>query len=95
MTKEKALLRGLSIYIGVVIAILSLVRGKWQLGLLITATVLWVLWDATVLVIPHIRRTKRKKQAKRITQALQKNDISQPVSFEITQLRDPSMKLLR
>ena len=94
MTKEKALLRGLSIYIGVVIAILSLVRGKWQLGLLITATVLWVLWDATVLMIPHIRRAKRKKQAKRITQALQKKDISQPVSFEITQLRNPSTEQL-
>ena len=94
MTKEKALLRGLSIYIGVVIAILSLVRGKWQLGLLITATVLWVLWDATVLVIPHIRRAKRKKQTKRITQALQKNNISQPVSFEITQLRNPSTEQL-
>lgn len=94
MTKEKALLRGLSIYIGIIVAILSLVRGKWQLGLLITATALWVLWNAIVLVIPHLRRAKRKKQAQKIAKALPKNDVSQPVSFEITQLRDPSTEQL-
>ena len=94
MTKEKALLRGLSIFIGVVIAILSLIRGNWQTGLLITVFALWVLWVAAVLLTPHIQRANRNRQLQKMKQALQKNDISQPVSFEITQLKDPTTEQL-
>ena len=52
MTKEKALLRGLSIYIGIIVAILSLVRGKWWWGVMgvqgklhtLEAGVIWLLY---------------------------------------------------
>lgn len=94
MTKEKALQRGLCIFIGFVIAILSLIRGKWQFGLLITIFALWMLWVAFVLVAPQFRRAKRKKQCLKMKRALQENGISQSVSFEIPQLKDPSTEQL-
>lgn len=94
MTKEKALQRGLCIFIGLVIAILSLIRGKWQLGLLITAFALWLLWVAVVLLAPRIRRAKRIRQHKKIRKALQENGISQSASFEMPQLKDPSTEQL-
>lgn len=94
MTKEKALQRGLCIFIGFVIAILSLIRGKWQLRLLITVFALWLVWVAFVLMAPRFRRAKRKKQCLKMKQALQENGISQSVSFEIPQLKDPSTEQL-
>ena len=94
MTKEKALQRGLCIFIGLVIAILSLIRGKWQLGLLITTFALWVLWVAVVLLAPRIRRAKRIREHKKIRKALQDSGTPHSVSFEIPKLKDPSTEQL-
>lgn len=94
MRQEKALQRGLCIFIGLVIAILSLTRGKWQLGLLITAFAFWILHVAVVLLVPYVRRARRIRQHQKMRKTLQKNNIPQPVSFEIPQLKEPSTEQL-
>ena len=89
-----ALLSNISIFIGAVIAILALVRGPWQTGLLIAVIALWVLWTAIVFLTPRIQRAKRIRQRQKQKQLLQKNGISQPLSFEIPQSKEPSTEQL-
>lgn len=94
MKKENALLSSISILIGAVIAILALVRGNWQMGLLIAVFALWGIWAAIVLLRPRIQAAKRRKQRQKQRQRLQANGISQPVSFEMPQLKDASTEQL-
>ncbi len=69
MKQEKILWSSISILIGAVIAILALVRGAWQSGLLITVFTLWGLWIIAVLLLPYIHeakcRQRRKQQIKK------------------------------
>ena len=52
MKKTSTLLWGsISILIGAVIAVLALVRGKWQLPLLISCFALWGLWLIFALLL--------------------------------------------
>lgn len=64
----------ISILIGCVIAILALVRGKWQLPLLLICFGLWNLWVAFVLLFPAWRSIRelrrREKRAQREHDAL-------------------------
>ena len=68
MKQEKFLWSSISILIGAVIAILALVRGAWQSGLLITVFTLWGLWIIAVLLLPYMHeakcRQRRKQQLK-------------------------------
>lgn len=75
MKKTPALLwSSISFLIGAVIAVLALVRGKWQLPLLISCFGIWGLWLIFVLLIPawssirYLRR--REKRAERERQAM-------------------------
>ena len=60
MKKTSTLLWGsISILIGAVIAVLALVRGKWQLPLLISCFALWGLWLIFALLLPAWRSNQR------------------------------------
>ena len=83
MKNENALLSSISILVGVVIAILALIRGKWQTGLLIAVFALWGIWAAIVLLRPRIREAKRRKQRQKQRQRLQANGISKSAPFEV------------
>lgn len=63
MNKPKTLLGGsVSILIVAVIAILSLVRGKWELPLLIAAFTLWGVWLVWKLLVPAWREARRDRE---------------------------------
>lgn len=75
MKKTSTLLWGsISILIGAVIAVLALVRGKWQLPLLISCFALWGLWLIFALLLPAWRSIqslrRREKRAERERQAM-------------------------
>lgn len=61
MKQKKTIGGSIGLLIGVVIAILALVRGRWQLPLLIGAFAVWGLWLLWAQVFP--RRTAQQKQA--------------------------------
>ena len=95
MKKENALLSSISILIGAVIAILALVRGKWQLGLLVTVFLLWGIWAVSVLLRPRIQASRRRRQRQKQRQRLQENGISQPERFEVPVITpDPVEQIL-
>lgn len=62
MKNEKVLMGSISILIGVVIAILALIRGSWQTGLLITVFSLWGIWIILVLLVPYMNQAKRRRE---------------------------------
>lgn len=84
MKKENTLTGSISILIGIVIAILALVRGKWQTGLLITVFLIWGVWAVVFLLLPRIQRARRCKQRQQQRQRLQAQGISQPIDFQLT-----------
>lgn len=61
MKQKKTIGGSIGLLIGVVIAILALVRGRWQLPLLIGVFAVWGLWLLWTQVFP--RRTAQQKQA--------------------------------
>lgn len=62
MKSDKALWGSISILVGVVIAILALIRGSWQTWLLIGVFTLWGLWVAAVLLRPYMQQAKRRRR---------------------------------
>lgn len=95
MKNENALLGSISLLIGVVIAILALIRGKWQTGLLITVFVLWGLWAAIVLLRPRIQRARRRRRRAKYAKSLQRDRASGTRSFEVPVIsKDPTEQLL-
>lgn len=68
------------ILIGVVIAILALVRGPWQTGLLLGIFILWGIWSLAALMRPRAhkakKRPKRRHSRKRLHNAKDGPDIS-------------------
>lgn len=75
MKKTSALLwSSISLLIGAVIAVLALVRGIWQLPLLIACFAVWGLWLVFALLLPawnSIRELRRReKRAERERQAM-------------------------
>lgn len=61
MKTEKALWSSISLLIGAVIIILSLLRGAWQVGFLLAAFALWGGWVVKVLLMPYINQAKRRR----------------------------------
>lgn len=75
MKKTPALLwSSISFLIGAVIAVLALIRGRWQLPLLIVCFAVWGLWLIFVLLFPawsSLRELRRReKRAERERQAM-------------------------
>ncbi len=64
MKSEKSLWSSISFLIGAVIIILSLVRGPWQVGLLLAVFALWGGWVVKFLLMPYINQDKRRKMRK-------------------------------
>lgn len=88
MKSEKALKGSTGILIGVVIAILALVRGPWQTGLLVTVFSLWGLWVILLLLIPQMKQAKkrRKQQLRR----LQIHGLQKEIERQEQRLKRPS-----
>lgn len=81
MKRTHSLLWGsISILIGAVIVVLALVRGKWQLSLLLVCFGLWGLWLLFVLLFPawsSLRKMQRReKRAERERKAMADANIS-------------------
>ena len=79
MKNDKSLWGSISIVIGVVIAVLALVRGPWQIGLLLTVFSLWGIWIVAVLLLPYMREAKRRQNRRRHLKPLQIKEVIQPV----------------
>lgn len=69
MNNKKTILGSIGLLIGVVIAILALVRGTWQLPLLVGTFVVWGLWLLWAQVLPFRRALQVQKQ-RRQTESL-------------------------
>ena len=66
MKHTNSLLWGsVSILIGIVISILALVRGVWQVPLLITAFAVWGLYLIFILLIPLLRSNRELRRRER------------------------------
>ncbi len=65
MKSEKILWSSISLLIGAVIFILSLFRGAWQVGLLLTVFALWGGWVVKFLLMPYINQAKRRKMRRK------------------------------
>lgn len=81
MKHTNSLLWGsVSILIGVVIAILALVRGVWQTPLLIAAFAVWGLYLIFILLLPALRSNRelrrREKRAEREKRALEETNVT-------------------
>ena len=83
MNNDKGLLSGsITILIGAVIAIMALVRGPWQVWLLLGVFTLWGLWVVLILLLPYMQQAKRHRQRQQRTRQLHAEGI-QTRSFEI------------
>lgn len=58
---NSALWGSISILIGVIIAILALVRGNWQTWLLLGVFALWGTWVLAFLLRPYMQQAKRRR----------------------------------
>lgn len=80
MKNGKSLWGSISIIIGIVIAVLALVRGPLQIALLLTVFSLWGIWIVTALLLPYMREVQRRqKRQQRLKQ--QTREFVQPVVF--------------
>lgn len=61
MKTEKSLWTSVSILVSAVILILGMVRGAWQIWLLLGTFAVWSIWVITCLLMPYIKRAKRAK----------------------------------
>ena len=90
MNNDKGLLSGsITILIGAVIAIMALVRGPWQVWLLLGVFTLWGLWVVLILLLPYMQQAKRHRQRQQRTRRLHAEGI-QTRSFEIPDLGSTS-----
>ncbi len=84
MKTEKSLWSSISLLIGAIIVILSLFRGAWQVGLLLTVFALWGGWVVKFLLMPYIYQAKRRmirkaQRQQRFSEALlQTEDVHSP-----------------
>jgi len=73
MKSKKTIWGSIGLLIGVVIAILALVRGAWQLPLLIGTFAVWGLWVLWTQVLPFQRAMqvqRQKEQAEHFNRAM-------------------------
>ena len=84
MKQKSSLWGSISILIGVVIAILALVRGPWLTPLLITVFALWGLWVILTQLVPLWRSENARRQDEKETQRVQE---------ELTAANVPDMRV--
>lgn len=90
MNNDRGLLSGsITILIGAVIAIMALVRGPWQVWLLLGIFTLWGLWVVLILLLPYMQQAKRHRQRQQRTRQLYAEGI-QTRNFEIPDLGSTS-----
>lgn len=82
MKTEKSLWTSVSILVGTVILILGIVRGAWQIWLLLATFTIWASWVILCLLMPYINRAKRarirkQQQERRILDAFAPIDMAQ------------------
>ncbi len=77
----------ISILIGVVIAILALVRGPWQTGLLLTVFSFWGLWVILALLAPYMNQVKRQREKQ--LRKLQINSMQREMARQEQKLHKP------
>ena len=64
MNNDRGLLSGsITILIGAVIAIMALVRGPWQVWLLLGVFTLWGLWVVLILLLPYMQQARLPVQS--------------------------------
>lgn len=86
MNNDRGLLSGsITILIGAVIAIMALVRGPWQVWLLLGVFTLWGLWVVLILLLPYMQQAKRHRQRQQRTRQLHAEGI-QTRSFAYTSI---------
>lgn len=79
MKSNNALWGSISILVGVIIAILALVRGAWQTGLLLGVFALWGIWVVAFLLYPYMRQAKRRMKRQAQIKARQPEAIAPPI----------------
>ena len=80
MNNDRGLLSGsITILIGAVIAIMALVRGPWQVWLLLGVFTLWGLWVVLILLLPYMQQAQRRRQRQQRTRQLHAEGIKQEV----------------
>lgn len=90
MSNEKGLLSGsITILIGAVIAIMALVRGPWQVWLLLGVFTLWSLWVILILLLPYMQQAKRRRQRQQRERRLHAEGLSQH-TFQVPELEEPA-----
>jgi len=94
MKSSKTYLDSIGIFIGVVIAILALMRGTWQTWLLLWAFILWILWALAVLLLPRMRQAKRRKNRRRQTGRLLTSAGNPDAQLQIPEIGNPSAEIL-
>lgn len=84
-----------SILVVVVLAITAFFRGKWQLGLLIAAFIIWSVYAAYRHLLPFIQEQRQRREAKVLRQHYERRRIKQQ-TFSDVDISDPvSVVLLR
>lgn len=94
MKSDKALWGSISILVGAVIAILALVRGSWQVLLLLGVFTLWGLWVVTVLLKPYMQQAKRRKMCSQLEKKRLAEGIVSNHQFEIPTMEAGETELL-
>ncbi len=82
MKSNNALWGSISILVGVIIAILALVRGAWQTGLLLGVFALWGIWVVAFLLYPYMRQAKRRMKRQAQIKARQ-SEVITPSIYQI------------
>lgn len=80
----------ISLLIGAVIAVLALVRGAWQLWLLLAVFAVWGLWLVLAVLLPYAVAKGQRREAERLAMAQQP-----PVSGEVQVNGDMEQIMLR
>lgn len=95
MKQYKSLWGSISILLGAVIAILALIRGSWQVWLLLGVFSLWGLWVVSILLLPYLQQAKRRK----LRQKQKRQRLAQGIvgnSFQVPEINEPiNLILLR
>ena len=72
----------LGILIGAIVAILAIVRGKWQLPLLILAVGIWAFWLLWPIVLPVLQEYRSKRRLEISRRKKRKDLMSAGVSYD-------------
>lgn len=94
MKSEKALWGSISILTGIVIAILALVRGRWQTWLLLGAFTLWGLWIMVVFLHPYMQQAKRRRMRSQQAKKRLAEGIVSDMPFEVPTLGEGEAEIL-